>query len=165
LRDDRVYIANVGDSLAYVIHAGQIRQIAQSHDLIAEQLRNGEITEQEAKERGPSNNKITRCLGIKPTVEVYATSEPVQNNDILVLCTDGLWSLLAEDELRAIVEQYDPQESVERLIARANESGGPDNITAVVVRVSLATSVSYGPISHEGTRASAREAPYAWVPS
>jgi protein phosphatase len=61
----------------------------------------------------------------------------VQNGDVLILCTDGLWSLVEEDELRSIVEQYDPEESAKRLVERANENGGPDNITAVVVRVSL----------------------------
>ena len=137
LKDHNVYIANAGDSLAYIIGAGQIRQIAQSHGLIAEQLRNGEITEEEAKAKGPSN-VITRCLGVKSTVDVYVTSDTVQDGDTLVLCTDGLWTLLEESELRAIVEQYDPQESAKRLVARANENGGPDNITTVVVRISLA---------------------------
>ncbi len=111
-------------------------QIAQSHGLIAEQVRNGDISEEEAKAKGPSN-MITRCLGIKPDVEVYVASEFVQDGDLLVLCTDGLWTFVEEEELRSIVEQYDPQESAKRLVERANENGGSDNITAVVVRVSL----------------------------
>src|SRR5579885_108450 len=136
LKDDKVYVANVGDSLVYVIRAGQVSQIAQSHELTTEQLRKGEITEEEAKKRGLTN-KITRCLGEKSTVEVYVASETVQDGDTLILCTDGLWTLIEESEMCSIVEQYEPQESAKRLVARANENGGPDNITAVVVRVSL----------------------------
>lgn len=135
LKDDKVHVANVGDSLVYVIHAGQISQIAQDHGLIAEQLRKGEITEEEAKTR--SSNVITRCLGAESTVDVYTTSETVQDSDTLILCTDGLWTLIEESEMCSIVAQYEPQESAKRLVTRANENGGPDNITAVVVRVSL----------------------------
>ncbi|HEU5230307.1 MAG TPA: protein phosphatase 2C domain-containing protein, partial [Ktedonobacteraceae bacterium] len=136
LKDDKVHVANVGDSLVYVIRAGQVSQIAQSHELTTEQLRKGEITEEEAKKRGLTN-KITRCLGEKSTVDVYVATETVQDGDTLILCTDGLWTLIEESEMCRIVEQYDPQESAKRLVARANENGGPDNITAVVVRVSL----------------------------
>jgi serine/threonine protein phosphatase PrpC len=136
LQGDRVYVANVGDSLAYVIRAGQVMQIAQNHSWVAGQVREGLLTEDQARSH-EKRNVITRCLGTSPTVEVYVTSESVQNGDILVLCTDGLWSLIEEDELRSIVEQYEPQESAKRLVERANENGGPDNITAVVVRVSL----------------------------
>ncbi|HLG64165.1 MAG TPA: protein phosphatase 2C domain-containing protein [Ktedonosporobacter sp.] len=136
LKNDKAHIANVGDSLVYVIHAGQVSQIAQSHELTTEQLRKGEITEEEAKKRGLTN-KITRCLGEKSTVDVYVATETVQDGDTLILCTDGLWTLIEESEMCSIVEQYEPQESAKRLVARANENGGPDNITAVVVRVSL----------------------------
>jgi serine/threonine protein phosphatase PrpC len=136
LQNDRVSIANVGDSLAYVIRAGQIMQIAQDHSWVAEQVHAGLLTKEQARSH-EKRNIITRCLGTSPTVEVYAASEIMQNGDILILCTDGLWSLVEEDELRSIVEQYDPQESAKRLVERANENGGPDNITAVVVRVSL----------------------------
>lgn len=136
LIDDKVHVANVGDSLVYVIRAGQVSQIAQSHELTTEQLRKGEITEEEAKKKGLTN-MITRCLGEKSTVDVYVATETVQDGDTLILCTDGLWTLIEESEMCRIVEQYEPQESAKRLVARANENGGPDNITAVVVRVSL----------------------------
>ncbi len=136
LQSDRVYIANAGDSLAYVMRAGQVMQIAENHSWVAGQVREGLLTKAQARSH-EKRNMITRCLGTSPAVEVYITSETVQNGDILVLCTDGLWSLIEEDELRSIVEQYDPQESTKRLVERANENGGPDNITAVVVRVSL----------------------------
>lgn len=136
LQGDRVYVANAGDSLAYVINGGQVRQIAQDHSWVAEQVRTGAMTEAEARAQG-KNNIIVRCLGTSPDVEIFVTSEQVHDGDTLLLCTDGLHMLLDENEIRSIVEQYEPQESVAHLIRRANENGGPDNITAVVVRVSL----------------------------
>jgi PPM family protein phosphatase len=137
LQDDKVYVANAGDSLAYVMRAGQVMQIAQNHSWVAEQVSAGLLTKEQARLH-EKRNMISRCLGTKADVDVYVGSETVQDGDILLLCTDGLWSLVEDDELRSIVEKYDPQESAKRLVERANENGGPDNITAVVVRVSLA---------------------------
>ena len=136
LKDNTVYVANAGDSLAYIVRAGSIRQIAEDHSWPAEQVRAGKMTRAEADAQGKSNI-ISRCLGIHHDVDVYVGTEQVQDKDILVLCTDGLHIQVSEDEIRTLVEQYSPEESAQRLIARANESGGPDNITAVVVRVSL----------------------------
>lgn len=136
LKESVVYVANVGDSLVYLIRTGQIRQIAEDHSWTAEQVRTGKMTQAEAEAEGKSN-VITRCLGVERDVKVYVGTEQVQDKDILVLCTDGLHMHVSEDEMRTIVEQYPPEESAQRLIARANENGGPDNITAIVVRVSL----------------------------
>jgi serine/threonine protein phosphatase PrpC len=137
LQDDRVYVANVGDSFVYIMRAEHVMQIAQDHSWVAEQVHAGLLTKEQARSH-EKRNVITRCLGTSSDVDVYVASETVQDGDVLLLCTDGLWSLVEEDELRSIVEQYDPQESAKRLVERANENGGPDNITAVVVRVSLA---------------------------
>jgi protein phosphatase len=137
LKDNMVYVANAGDSLVYIVRGGQVMQIAQNHSWVAEQVREGKMTQDEAEAQG-KGNVITRCLGISLDLEVYAGSKEVQNGDVLILCTDGLHGLVSEDEIRTIVEHYGSDESASRLIARANENGGPDNITAVVVRVSLA---------------------------
>ena len=136
LKDSAAYIANAGDSLVYLIRAGQVRQLAENHSWVAEQVRTGKMTQAEADAAG-NKNVITRCLGTIRDVNVYVGTEPVQDKDILVLCTDGLHMEVSEDEMRTIVEHYGPEESAQRLIARANENGGPDNITAVVVHVSL----------------------------
>jgi serine/threonine protein phosphatase PrpC len=130
------YVANAGDSLAYIIGNDQIKQIAQNHSWVAEQVREGKMTLEEARAQG-KNNVITRCLGMETDIEIYAATEQVHDGDILVLCTDGLHNLVSEDEIRTIVEQYGPEESTSRLIARANENGGPDNITTLVARISL----------------------------
>ena len=136
LKENIAYIANTGDSLVYLVRAGQVRQIAEDHSWVAEQVRIGKMTQAEA-DAADNKNVITRCLGMVNTVDVYIGTEQVQDRDILILCTDGLHIQVNEDEMRTIVEQYEPEESAQRLIARANENGGPDNITAVVVHVSL----------------------------
>lgn len=136
LQGDRLYVANVGDSRAYIVRSGQVKQISQDHSWVARQVRIGAMTEEEARTH-EKRNVIYRCLGTEDYVEVDLFTEAVQDGDILVLCTDGLTGLVTNAEIGAIVERYGPEESVQRLVALANENGGPDNITAVVARVSV----------------------------
>jgi protein phosphatase len=136
VKGDTAYVANAGDSLAYIISNDQIKQIAQDHSWPAEQVREGKMTLEEARAQG-KNNIITRALGTQADIEIYTATEQVHHGDILVLCTDGLHGQVNEDEIRSIAEQYGAEESASRLIARANENGGPDNITALVARISL----------------------------
>jgi serine/threonine protein phosphatase PrpC len=128
------YIANVGDSRAYIVRDGEVRQISRDHSWVEEQVHAGIITEEQARTHA-QRNVITRCLGSQEDVEVDLFIEPVQMGDILVLCTDGLSSLVRNEELREVVETYSSEESVERLIAQAKERGGPDNITALVAKI------------------------------
>lgn len=134
VQGDTLYVANVGDSRAYIVRNGQAQQISLDHSVVAKELREGLITKEQAINH-PERNKIYRCLGVHDVVEVDTFSEKVQAGDLLLLCTDGLSELVAEEEMVGIVQQYEPQESVQRLIERANEMGGRDNITAVVARV------------------------------
>ncbi len=136
VHNQMLYAANVGDSRVYVLRAGQLRQITRDHSLVARLVENGEITPAEARTH-EKRNKIYRSLG-QSEVEVDLFTEPVQEGDTLILCTDGLCGVIEDDDLRAIVEQYNPTESVQQLIARANEEGGPDNVTAIVVHISAA---------------------------
>lgn len=133
LLEDTAYVANVGDSRAYIARGDEMRQITRDHSVVADELRAGIITKEQVKDH-PQRNVIYRCLG-EETVEVDIFTEGVQEGDKLLLCTDGLCVLVDDDELRSIVQRYDIQESVQRLIDRANELGGPDNITAVVAQV------------------------------
>ncbi len=134
LQGDTAFIANVGDSRAYLVRDGQLTQISQDHSIVAEEVRAGLITKEQARHH-PQNNIITRCLGEKDDVEVDTFAEPVQEGDLLLLCTDGLTNQLTDEELAKIVHEFQPTESVQQLIQRANEQGGPDNITAIVVQV------------------------------
>ena len=134
LRGNRAYIANVGDSRAYLLRGSQVKQISQDHSWVAEQVRAGLLTEDQARTHA-QRNVITRCLGTQAEVDIDVFQEELNEGDALVLCTDGLSGLVSEEELQHIVEQFVPQESVYHLVERANENGGPDNITAIVVRV------------------------------
>jgi serine/threonine protein phosphatase PrpC len=133
LHNQLLYAANVGDSRVYVLHEGQLRQVTRDHSVVAQMVERGEITPAEARTH-EKRNVIYRALGL-PDTEVDFFTEPVQQGDTLILCTDGLCGVIEDEELQTIVEQYGPEESVEQLIARANEEGGPDNVTAIVVRV------------------------------
>src|SRR5436305_7882201 len=134
LRGNMAYIANVGDSRAYLVRDGQVKQVSQDHSLVAEQVRAGLLTEDQARTHA-QRNVITRCLGTQADVEIDVFPEQLEDKDALVLCTDGLSGLVSDDEIRRIVDQAGPQESVYHLVERANENGGPDNITAIVVSV------------------------------
>lgn len=134
LQEHDLVVANVGDSRVYIVHDGQLRQVSRDHSLVADMVLAGQITAEEARHH-VQRNIIYRSLGTQEEVEVDVFSETVSEGDALVLCTDGLSSLLTEDEILQTVETYELQESVQQLIARARSAGGSDNITAIVVRV------------------------------
>jgi serine/threonine protein phosphatase PrpC len=134
LRGNVAYIANVGDSRAYLLRGNEVKQISHDHSWVAEQVRAGLLTEEQARTHA-QRNVITRCLGTQAEVDVDVFQEELHEGDSLVLCTDGLSGLVSDEELQRIVDQFVPQESVYHLVERANENGGPDNITAIVVRV------------------------------
>lgn len=136
LHNQMLYAANVGDSRVYVLHEGQMRQITRDHSLVAEMVERGEITPDEARTH-EKRNQIYRAFGI-PDVEIDLFTEPVQKDDTLILCTDGLSGVLEDKDIQAIIERYGSEESVQQLINGANEAGGPDNVTVIVARVSAA---------------------------
>jgi serine/threonine protein phosphatase PrpC len=136
LHEQMLYAANVGDSRVYVLRENHLRQVTRDHSVVAQLVESGEITLAEVRTH-EKRNLIYRALG-EPEVEVDLFTEPVQAGDTLMLCTDGLWEMLEDDELSAIIKRSGPEESVEHLITRANEAGGADNVTAIVVRVSAA---------------------------
>jgi serine/threonine protein phosphatase PrpC len=131
-----LYAANVGDSRVYVLHAGQLRQITRDHSLVAQMVERGELSAAAARTH-EKRNLLYRALGAV-AVEVDLFTEPVAAGDRIILCTDGLCAVVPDEELQAIVAQCDPAESVQQLITRANEAGGPDNVTAIVVSVAAA---------------------------
>jgi serine/threonine protein phosphatase PrpC len=134
MRGNMAYVANVGDSRAYLVRKSKIKQISQDHSWVAEQVRAGLLTEDQARTHA-QRNVITRSLGTQPDVEVDVFAEPLEAGDRLLLCSDGLSGVVNDEEMRAIIERFPPQESVYHLIERANENGGPDNITAIVISV------------------------------
>jgi serine/threonine protein phosphatase PrpC len=136
VQGDQLYIANVGDSRAYLAHQGQLRQLTQDHSIVARMVREGQITA-EAAFTHPDRNIIYRSIGETLDVEVDTFVESVQTGDILLLCTDGLLNdgLIGETEALSIIERYTPTESTERLIALINERGAPDNISVIIAEI------------------------------
>lgn len=130
----KVYIAHVGDSRAYLIHNNNISQITQDHSLVAELLRNGSITENEAKIH-PQRNMITRALGTEENIIIDIYTLDFQPDDIIFLCTDGLSNLIEIDEIKsALIDCEHMQYACVHLVELANERGGYDNITVVAIK-------------------------------
>jgi len=132
--EDRVYIAQVGDSRAYLLRDGEIRQVTYDHSWVAEQVRMGSMTAEEA-EFSPYRNVITRSIGTQPTIEPDVFIEEARAGDIWVLCSDGLTSHVEDDEIRLIAATQPPSEAARQLIELANARGGRDNITVFVLAI------------------------------
>ncbi len=129
---DTIYIGNVGDSRAYLVRDGEIKQITTDHTYVNELLKDGEITLEEAKNH-PKKNVITRALGGEEYVHADIFEIEFYENDIFLLCTDGLTTHVSDDKILEIIQKYGTRESVGKLIKSANDSGGTDNITIIIV--------------------------------
>lgn len=129
----RIALAHVGDSRAYLLHDGALRQLTADHSLVARMVSEGQITEAQAREH-PHRSVILRALGTDPDIKVDHTTLDAQTGDRLLLCSDGLSGMLEDPEIARILGGYkDPQVVADMLVAEANEAGGLDNITVVVV--------------------------------
>jgi protein phosphatase len=142
---DECIIANVGDSRAYLIRKGAIRQISRDHTLVNEQIAAGMITSADA-EKMLYKHVITRALGHQPDVIVDTFRFAVLPNDIIMLTSDGLINHLSDDDILAVSTQFSLVDSVDRLVDMANERGGNDNITVLMVRVDAVEGTSPLPI-------------------
>jgi serine/threonine protein phosphatase PrpC len=134
LRGETAFVANVGDSRAYLVRRGMVKQVTQDHSWVMEQIQMGNLSEEEARTH-EMRNVITRSLGPFPDVDVDIFAEQLEEGDALVLCSDGLSGMMTDIDILRIVESFSPQESVIQLLEYANAQGGADNITAIVIRV------------------------------
>jgi serine/threonine protein phosphatase PrpC len=134
LHHDALHIANVGDSRAYLIRDGEIRQISRDHSFVSDQVAAGLITPDQAR-LSPHRNVITRALGYQPEVSVDLFRLPLQIGDIVVLSSDGMHGLVLDQEILETVTTLPPDQAVDRLIDLANSRGGTDNITVVMAQV------------------------------
>lgn len=129
--DSTLYFANVGDSRLYLLN-DDIKQVSKDHSLVQEMVRLGGINQEEAKHH-PDKNIITRAIGAKNYIEVDFYEYRLKKNDIILMCTDGLSNMVEDEEILHIVNgSRDVVEAVERLIERANQNGGKDNIGVIV---------------------------------
>ena len=139
---DRVHLASVGDTRAYLINArgvtvdnASVAQLTSDHSLVARLVDIGQITAEQARTH-PQRNLLYRSVGTDPTVEIDTRSEQIDAGDVILLCSDGLFGFVRDEEIaRIAIEEHAPDRACTTLIALANSRGGSDNISVVIIRV------------------------------
>ncbi len=135
INEEKLSVVHVGDSRVYLLRSAVLQQLSSDHSLVAEQVRRGILTAAEA-EHSELQSVLLRALGTQPEVEVDAEEHTLFPSDILLLCTDGLTRMVAEQKIAATLQSdSDPGKAAEKLVALANENGGADNVTVVVVHM------------------------------
>jgi PPM family protein phosphatase len=130
----RLHLAHVGDSRAYLLRDGSFSQLTDDHTLVQHLIDEGQLTREEAA-RHPQRSIITRAIGVSREVEVDSMSLELVAGDQLLLCSDGLTGVVSDEQIATTLEQLDDADAaVQRLIELANDAGGPDNITVLLLR-------------------------------
>ena len=134
LEEKALHMVNVGDSRLYLFHEQNLVQISYDQSLVADKVRQGEITADEARNH-PERNRLTMSISAhrKEVVNYYA-KQSLEFNDVVLLCSDGLWGVVPETYIRATACQLPPQRAVKKLINLANSMGSPDNISVIIAR-------------------------------
>jgi protein phosphatase len=129
-------IDQVGDSRGYLLRDGTLSQITRDHTVVQQQVDRGALTPEQARDH-PLSHILTRALGTELSVEVDTYGDSVQEGDIFLLCSDGLSGMLPDDQIQEILSKAtdDVQKAADELIDAANDAGGMDNITAVVIKI------------------------------
>lgn len=134
IHDNAAFIAQVGDSRAYLMQGGNIWQVTEDHSLLNEEIRAGRILRQDAHNY-QFKNVITRSVGYERQVEVDIYRRELQKEDQILMCSDGLSGLVDSKEILTTIEKHGPEAGLKQLIKLANNRGGDDNITAVLCQV------------------------------
>lgn len=134
---DYLYYAHVGDSRLYLVRDGKLRLLTHDHSLVARLVADGVVRPEDA-ENHPQKHVLTAAVGVSDDIvpDVPADSVRILRGDVLLLCTDGMWGQMSEQEILQILSSETPQAACRALVALAKEHGGPDNITVQVARVS-----------------------------
>ena len=127
------YIGHVGDSRAYLINAEGITRLTDDHSYVGELLRQGSITEEDALIH-PQRNLLMRAIGATPQVEIDLVTHKVNKGDMILLCTDGLYDTVSDDDIRHVVLQNSVKDTVDILVDTALKSGSTDNVTVVLIK-------------------------------
>ncbi|MCA9508406.1 MAG: Stp1/IreP family PP2C-type Ser/Thr phosphatase [Myxococcales bacterium] len=136
VKNGRAHIAHVGDSRIYCIRNNQIHQLTSDHSLVNEQVQAGIMSPDEAR-TSALRNIITRAIGHNKTVSADHFSLSVKKGDFFLLCTDGLNNMLIDSEIVGLINSLRPDFAINKMIENSNKNGGDDNITAILVQVSL----------------------------
>lgn len=134
IRENKIILAQVGDSRAYLIRKGKIKRLTKDHSIVQREIDMGTLTEEEAL-HDPRKNVITKAVGILPEVEPDFYDYTLEDKDRIILCSDGLYDLVMEKELLAISNKGTLQQVVNNLIGKAKQQGGKDNITVVAADI------------------------------
>jgi serine/threonine protein phosphatase PrpC len=135
IADDVVTLAHVGDSRVYRLHQGQLEQLTRDHSWVEEQIRAGTLTESAARAH-PWRNIVTRALSGSEDLKVDIRELTLEPGDRLLLCSDGVFAVLSDDQIGEVLRQHADLDAVcDALITGANDGGGPDNVTAVALEV------------------------------
>lgn len=136
LQEASAYCAHVGDSRLYLLRDNKLMRMTEDHSMVMEMVKSGIITAEEARHH-PDKNILARALGVKPKVEVSIWDKPfqVQKGDVFILCSDGLYDLVKDDEIEQIAQAHDPSQACDKLINLAKERGGCDNISVGLLRI------------------------------
>jgi PPM family protein phosphatase len=134
LEGDIGHFAHIGDSRAYLLRDGELQQVSEDHSLVGEMVRDGRLTGEEAAVH-PHRSILSRALGTEPLARIDEFEVDLRAGDVLLLCSDGLSGPVSAAVIQKTLARDDPADSAARLIAEARKGGGPDNITAVVLRL------------------------------
>ena len=134
--NNQMTIAHIGDSRCYLLRGGKLEQITRDHSLLQEQIDSGLLTKEAAK-RSQNKNLVTRALGIEPAVEAEIRTYPAQEGDIYLICSDGLNDMVEDEDIEMTlgVLGANLQLAAEQLVQMANDNGGRDNISVVLIKV------------------------------
>ena len=133
VKDNQIHLANVGDSRAYRVSDDEICRVTKDHSYVQALIDEDEITEEQAREH-PRKNEITRAVGIMPSIEVDTMKLTLDSDESLLLCCDGVIAHLSDDDIHKIIrDSADPQTACQEIVDLANERGGSDNISLIIL--------------------------------
>ena len=132
MSDHFAYIGHVGDSRVYLIRDGQFRQVTEDHSLVAELYRLGQLTREQAANH-PMRNVITRAVGTEEQIEVDLMIEERRKGDLWLICSDGLYGMVSDEQIEAVLSAHTPKKAADLLLEMAMQAGGRDNISLVIL--------------------------------
>ncbi len=135
LQANNAIIAHVGDSRVYLFRHNKLHQLTEDHTLVADLIKEGLLREEEARTH-PQRSVITRALGVNPNIDVEIIEKEINDEDVLILCTDGISSQISNEVIKEVIlKSNHPEEMVKQLLVQANQAGGKDNATAIVIKI------------------------------